>query len=300
MRMSGITNNRKKLFIAPVHGFCNGVRRALKCVHDLLPEQAGNLYVYNEIVHNTFVVNELKRSQVKFTCDLEEIPSGSTVVWSAHGVPPQLVKAACDKHLQCVDATCPLVQKLHDIAAEHSGAGDMVIFIGHRNHPETVGVLGCGDITLVSTAGECKDLPEIAADRKVIVLTQTTLCSEDVENITAELRKRYPALELISSICYATGERQQAVKELVNKYHAEHVIVIGSSNSSNSRRLCETAEKCGITAQLIDDPQEIRNLDLNAISSLGITAGASAPEELLMQAVEILQKQHNFELCKEQ
>ena len=297
--MPETVNNRKKLFIAPVHGFCNGVRRALKCVQDLLPEHAGKLYVYNEIVHNNFVINKLKEQQVKFANDLEQIPPGSTVVWSAHGVPPQLVKAAQAKQLHCVDATCPLVQKLHDLAGKHSADGDAVIFIGHKNHPETVGVLGCGNITLISNAGECRSLPEFAPGQKVTVLTQTTLCGEDVEKIIAELRKRYPALELLSSICYATGERQQAVKELVNKYRAEHVLVIGSPNSSNSRRLCETAEKCGASAQLIDDPQEIAGLDFSNITRLGITAGASAPEELLTRALEILQKQHNLKLCEE-
>ena len=297
--MSVKVNNCKKVFIAPVHGFCNGVRRALKCVYDLLPEHSGKLYVYNEIVHNRFVVNDLKKLQVEFTGDLAQIPPGSTVVWSAHGVPPQLVKAAQAGGLHCVDATCPLVQKLHDLAAGCSAAGDAVIFIGHKNHPETVGVLGCGDIMLVSSVEDCSSLPEFDSQRKVTVLTQTTLCSEDVKKIVEELQKRYPSLELLSGICYATNERQQAVKKLVSEYRAEHILVIGSPNSSNSRRLCETAEKCGVSAQLIDDPQEITSLDLSAVTRLGITAGASAPEELLKQALEILQKQHNFEPGKE-
>lgn len=292
-------DNCKKVFIAPAHGFCNGVRRALKCVHDLLPEHAGKLYIYNEIVHNTFVVNNLKNMQVKFASNLEHIPPRSTVVWSAHGVPPQLVKAARAKDLHCVDATCPLVQKLHDLAARHSGAGDAVIFIGHRNHPETIGVLGCGDIVLVSSVEDCRALPEFDLQRKIIVLTQTTLCSEDVEKIVEVLKKRYPQLELLSGICYATNERQQSVKELVKNHCVEHILVIGSPNSSNSRRLCETAEKCGVSAQLIDDPQEIADLDLSKVIRLGITSGASAPEELLLQALEILQKQHNFEPYEE-
>ncbi|MBO5923197.1 MAG: 4-hydroxy-3-methylbut-2-enyl diphosphate reductase [Lentisphaeria bacterium] len=289
----------KKLFIARVHGFCNGVQRALKCVYDLLPEQANKVYVYNEIVHNSFVVNELKSHGVQFTKDLDLIPPHSTVVWSAHGVPPQLVESARQKQLVCVDATCPLVQKVHDLAKQHSAAGNAVIFIGHKNHPETVGVIGCGDIIPVSTPEDCETLPAFAPERKVTVLTQTTLCWEDVEKIIDKLRERYPALELLSGICYATGERQSAVKELVEKYGTEHILVIGSPNSSNSRRLCETAEKCGATAQLIDAPQEIAALDLSHVKKLGITAGASAPEILLEQAISILKEQHNFDLYGE-
>lgn len=293
------TDNSKKLFVARVHGFCNGVQRALKCVQDLLPEHSGKLYVYNEIVHNSFVVNSLKNKGVKFTKDLSQIPPHSTVVWSAHGVPPQLVEEAQLKQLVCVDATCPLVQKVHDLAKQHSAAGNAVIFIGHKNHPETVGVLGCGDIALVSTLEDCENLPDIAPERKVTVLTQTTLCREDVEKIIRRLEERYPALELLSGICYATSERQQAVKELVEKYKVSHILVVGSPNSSNSRRLCETAEKCGADAQLIDDPAEIAALDFSHVKNLGITAGASAPEILLEQALTILQKQHKFDLFEE-
>ena len=268
-------------------------------MHDLLPEHAGKLYVYNEIVHNSFVVNELKNKGVNFAKSLSQIPPYSTVVWSAHGVPPELVEAAHVKNLDCVDATCPLVQKVHDLAKQHSAAGNAVIFIGHKNHPETVGVLGCGNIMLVSSLEDCNNLPEITSGRKVTVLTQTTLCREDVEKIINCLEKQYPNLELLSGICYATSERQQAVKALVQQHKTEYVLVIGSPNSSNSRRLCETAQNCGASAELIDDPQEIAALDLKHVKRLGITAGASAPEILLEQAVEILQKQHNFYLCEE-
>ena len=289
----------KKLFTARVCGFCNGVQRALKCVHDLLPEHAGKVYVYNEIVHNSFVVNELKKQGVQFTHNLAQIPPHNIIVWSAHGVPPQLIEEAHQKQLVCVDATCPLVQKVHDLAKKHSADGNAVLFIGHKNHPETVGVLGCGDIIPISSLEDCDKLPDIAQDRKVTVLTQTTLCREDVEEIIDKLKKRYPALELLSGICYATSERQTAVRELVQYHGAEHILVIGSPNSSNSRRLCETAEKCGVSAQLIDDPQEIADLDLSAIKTIGITAGASAPEILLKQAIDILKNQHNFDLYEE-
>ena len=297
--MANTCNNGKKLFIARIHGFCNGVQRALKCVHDLLPEHGGKLYVYNEIVHNSFVVNELRSKGVQFVSDILQIPPHSTVVWSAHGVPPQLLEAAALKNLDCVDATCPLVQKVHDLAKQHSAAGHVVIFIGHEKHPETVGVLGCGNIILVSSAEDCKKLPDFGSERKVIVLSQTTLCAEDVENIIGCLKEKYPALELLSGICYATGERQQAVRELVAKYHTEHILVIGSPNSSNSRRLCEIAGKCGATAQLIDDPEDISDLDLSRVNNLGITAGASAPDVLLQRALDILQDKHGFKLYEE-
>ena len=291
-------NNRKKLFIAQPHGFCNGVRRALKCVQDLLPEHAGKVYVYNEIVHNTFVVNKLRNSGVNFTQSLDAIPPDSIVVWSAHGIPPQLAAEAQAKNLQTVDATCPLVQKLHDLAGEHSTAGDVVIFIGHKNHPETVGVLGCGDIRLVSTIEDCQKLPELSPEQKVTVLTQTTLCRSDVENIIGKLKEHYKNLHLLSGICYATSERQQAVRELIKNHNAESVLVIGSPNSSNSRRLCETAENCGVQAQLIDDPREIAALEFANVERLGLTAGASAPEILLEQAVNILKEKHGFDLCE--
>ena len=293
-------NNRKKLFIAQPHGFCNGVRRALKCVEDLLPEYAGRVYVYNEIVHNSFVVNKLKNSGVSFTQNLDAIPPDSIVVWSAHGIPPQLAAEAREKNLQTVDATCPLVQKVHDLAREHSAAGDVVIFIGHQNHPETVGVLGCGNILPVSTIEDCRKLPELSPEQKVTVLTQTTLCWGDVEKIIGKLKERYKNLHLLSGICYATSERQQAVKELIKNFHAEYILVIGSPNSSNSRRLCETAKNCGAQARLIDDPQEIAALEFANVERLGLTAGASAPETLLEQAVNILKEKHGFDLYEVQ
>ena len=291
-------NNCKKLFIAQPHGFCNGVRRALKCVEDLLPEHAGKVYVYNEIVHNTFIVNKLKNSGVNFTQNLNEIPPDSIVVWSAHGIPPQLAAEAHAQKLQTVDATCPLVQKVHELAREHSAAGDVVIFIGHPNHPETVGVLGCGNIRLVSTIEDCQHLPELSPEQKVTVLTQTTLCRSDVEKIIGKLKERYKNLQLLSGICYATSERQQAVKELIKNFHAEYILVIGSPNSSNSRRLCETAKNCGAQARLIDDPQEIAALEFANVERLGLTAGASAPETLLEQAVNILKEKYGFDLCE--
>ena len=290
----------RKLFIASSHGFCNGVRRALECVEELLKSPSGKqpVYIYNEIVHNSFIVNDLKSRGVGFVHSLDEIPDNSVVVWSAHGVPPQLEAAAAARGLQTVDATCPLVKKVHNSAQAHSQAGDAVIFIGHAKHPETVGVLGCGDIYCVGSVEDCAALPDFEPSRKIVILTQTTWYSEDIARIIEVLKKRYGSLEMASGICYATTERQKAVRDLLETDGIQALIVIGSPNSSNSNRLCDVARSHNAEAFLVDDPQELCSMDLEKFSRIGITAGASAPENLLKQAVEILTSTHNYTLVR--
>ena len=289
----------RQLFIAEVHGFCNGVRRALKTVERLLSEErSGKVYVFNEIVHNNFVVNELKKRNVQFVRTLDDVPPDATLVWSAHGVPPELKKQASARHIHSVDATCPLVQKVQDLAAEHTAAGHAVIFIGHRSHPETVGVMGCGKVYGVSNADDIADLPDFA-NQNITVLTQTTLCAVEVANLLEMLKKRYADLQIFSGICYATGERQQAVRDLIDRKHIDTLLVIGSPRSSNSNRLCEVARSMGVTAYLVDDPSDIKNMDFPDNCRLGITAGASAPEILLNKACSILIEKHKFLLIKE-
>ena len=286
----------RKLFIATPHGFCNGVRSALECVENLLRDlpENGKVYVYNEIVHNSFVVNNLKSRNVQFIHSLDDIPAGSTVVWSAHGVAPAMEAAARAKGLQIKDATCPRVKKLHLLALQHCQNNDIVIFAGHRNHPETVGVMGCGNIYCVSSVEDCEQLPDFPPEQHIVMLTQTTWCRSDVEKLAAVLQKRFPQLEQISDICYATSERQQAVLELIQQKNIDQLLVIGSPHSSNSQRLCETAQRHNVPAMLIDDPENIRQLNFERTENLGISAGASAPELLLEKALEILTTRHNF------
>ena len=287
-----------ELFIASHLGFCNGVRRALERVQQQINSQkpGQTLYIYNEIVHNSFIVEQLKKQGVQFIHSLDEITHPAPVVWSAHGVPPSLDRLARTRELIIIDATCPLVQRIHDLATEHCRQNDLVIFIGHQRHPETVGVLGCGPVHCVSTPDECLQLPAPDAGQKVVVLTQTTWCADDIAEILAVLQSRYSSLQVLSNICYATAERQQAVQELIQQHHIEHLLVIGSPNSSNSNRLCEVARHHGISAVLVDDPTEIKLMDFSRRPRLGISAGASAPEILLEQALEILQTQHNYHI----
>ena len=291
----------KLLFIASKLGFCNGVRKALDAVEEILQHNSSNepVYIYNEIVHNSFVVNDLKARGVKFVYDLDDVPDHSRVIWSAHGVPPELESRARARDLLIKDATCPLVKRLHDLASHHSNCGDAVIFIGHAGHPETIGVLGCGNIYCVSTASDCLALPEFSAERKIVVLTQTTWCSSEIDSLLAILKKRFPNLILAGGICYATGERQQAVRELIEKHHIEQLIVIGSPKSSNSNRLCDVAAADSVAAELVDDPDELLQMDLSNVRRIGVTAGASAPEILLERALKILTEKHKFKLFEE-
>ena len=290
---------QRQLFVAEVHGFCNGVRRALDTVEKLLTADNGSkVCVFNEIVHNNFVVDSLKKRGVSFVQSLDEVPPGATLVWSAHGVPPELKREAEKHNISTVDATCPLVQKVQNLAAERTAAGEEVIFIGHRNHPETVGVMGCGKVRCVSNETDIAELPDFAC-RRVAVLTQTTLCADEVKNLLEMLKKRYAALQVFSGICYATGERQQAVRDLIGQKNIDTLLVIGSPRSSNSNRLCEVARKQGIEAYLVDAPDDIKQMDFPEKCRVGITAGASAPEILMESACNILINEHNFELIKE-
>jgi 4-hydroxy-3-methylbut-2-enyl diphosphate reductase len=290
-----------KLFKASRMGFCNGVREALKCVEQLLenPPPGKVICVYNEIVHNNFVVKSLKERGIRFVRQLDEVPANGVIVWSAHGVSPRLQAEAARRNLIAVDATCPLVKRLHELATEYSQQGAAVIFIGHKNHPETEGVLGCGRVYCVSAVEDCSKLPEFPATQKLILLTQTTWCADDIAVITAELQKRYPQIRTVSGICYATGERQQAVRELIVDKKIELLLVTGSPSSSNTRRLCEVSERMGVHAVLIDDPAELLALDLEKYKRIGLTAGASAPGILIDRAVEILQSRHNLILDEE-
>jgi 4-hydroxy-3-methylbut-2-enyl diphosphate reductase len=296
--MSGNTKKEHLLFTASKLGFCNGVRRALEAVEDILCENQGktSVYIFNEIVHNTFIVNNLKQRGVTFIHSLDEVPDSSVIIWSAHGVPPELEDRARARNLIIKDATCPLVKRLHNLASEYSQRGDAVIFIGHAGHPETIGVLGCGDIYCVSDESDCDNLPDFPEHQQISLLTQTTLCRSEIEGIQQKLQKRYPQLQTAGGICYATAERQQAVRDLIEHDNIEQLIVIGSPRSSNSNRLCDVARQYNVPAILVDDPEELANLELTNIYRLGLTAGASAPEILLDKALKILTEKHHYKI----
>lgn len=276
----------KKIILASPRGFCAGVCRALAAAEEVLKSRELPVYVLHEIVHNDYVVNSLRRRGMKFVDDLAEVPSGATVIFSAHGVPAQIEEQALQRGLQVVDATCPLVKKIHNLAGRYLAEGYSIILIGHRTHPEIIGTLGqiAGQAVIVESVSEVASLPSM---NKVVYLIQTTLSDEETEPVIKALTDRFPGIVNGGGICYATRNRQQAVRELCN--HCSHVLIIGSAKSSNSNRLYELALRCGVTAQLINGPDDIDMELLPSDGAVGISAGASAPEILVEQTVKRLQ-----------
>lgn len=261
--------------------------RAIDIVALVLETFGPPVYVKHQIVHNRHVVSDFEQKGVIFVEDLEKVPEGSRVVFSAHGSPPSLKDEAKKKNLQIIDAVCPLVSKVHLEAKKYSQEGYFIFYIGHRGHPEPVGVLGqvpAGAAVLIETADEAMRI-EPPQTEKLIVLTQTTLSFDDTKEIINCLKNRF--VNLIQppayDICYATQNRQNAVKALAEK--TDLILVIGSKESSNSNRLREVAEKQGTTAYLIDDVTKIKNEWLDGVQSLGVTAGASAPDYLVKNVI---------------
>ncbi len=275
----------KKIILASPRGFCAGVRRALEAVEEVLESWELPVYVLHEIVHNDYVVNSLRRRGMKFVDELDEIPAGATVIFSAHGVPEAIEDQARERGLQIVDATCPLVKKIHDLARKYLDDGYSIILIGHRAHPEIIGTLGRVDglAAVVENAAEVANLPPMD---KAVYLIQTTLSNEETEPVIEALKKRFPGIVNGGGICYATRNRQQAVRELCN--HCDHILIIGSAKSSNSNRLYELALRRGISAQMINGPEDIDMSLLPPDGTVGISAGASAPEILVEQTVNRL------------
>lgn len=282
----------KKLHIASPLGFCAGVRRAVNTVEAMLNSSCGQtLYVYNEIVHNTTVVESFRQRKVVFVKSVSEVPEGETLIFSAHGVSKEVEQAALKRNLSLIDATCPLVTSLHMQARHLAEAGDYVVLIGHPNHPEVIGTLGQlpedYPKLVIESAEEVSTLPTPQVGQQVKVLVQTTLNSEAINPVLASLKTRFDYVELCGSHCYATENRQNAVRVLAE--HSEYILIIGSPHSSNSKQLCQVAKQSGCRATLIDNPSEIDLASLANISNLGISAGASAPPELLEQTIAILQ-----------
>ena len=276
-----------RLLLAAPRGFCAGVDRAIEIVELALQRYGAPVYVRHEIVHNRFVVDSLKDKGAVFVEELDEVPDGAPVVFSAHGVPKAVPEAATTRGLDWLDATCPLVSKVHRQAERQIEAGRHIVFIGHKGHPEVIGTLGQvpeGTITLVETVADVAGL-EFAADTPLAFLTQTTLSVDDTAEIVTALRVRFPQIvgPKAEDICYATSNRQAAVKVIAPE--CQLVLVIGAPNSSNSVRLVEVAERCGARSRLVQRGADIEAAWLEGVDVLGLTAGASAPEELIQEVI---------------
>ena len=276
-----------RLLIAAPRGFCAGVDRAILIVERAIEQYGAPVYVRHEIVHNRFVVDTLKAKGAVFVEELDQVPDGVPVVFSAHGVPKAVPAAATARGLDWLDATCPLVSKVHRQAERHIEAGRHILFIGHKGHPEVIGTFGqvpAGSITLVETVEDVAALA-LPPDAPLAFLTQTTLSVDDTAAIVVALRARFPAIAgpKAEDICYATSNRQAAVKRIAAD--CELVLVIGAPNSSNSLRLVEVAERLGTPARLIQRAAEIAPDWLDGVATLGLTAGASAPEALVREVV---------------
>ena len=280
-----------QVFLASPRGFCAGVVRAIDIVNLALEIYGTPLYVLNEIVHNAHVVKDFRNKGVHFVHSLDDVPAGGRVIFSAHGISPEVRNRAAAKQLQTIDATCPLVTKVHLEALRYRRQNYTIILIGHRDHEEVAGTMGeaPGHIQLVGSVEEVDQL-NLPADAKIAYLTQTTLSLDDTREIIERLRLRYPHIEgpNVNDICYATQNRQNAVRQLTQV--APVVLVIGSANSSNSNRLVEVAEKSGARAYLINEATMIDSAWLKNASSIGVTAGASTPEFLIHQVIETLQQ----------
>ncbi len=282
------------ILLANPRGFCAGVDRAIEIVDRALALFGAPIYVRHEVVHNTFVVDGLRTKGAVFVEELDAVPDGATVIFSAHGVSPAVRNEAERRGLRVFDATCPLVTKVHMEVARYSQAGRECILIGHAGHPEVEGSMGQfdtrqgGHLYLVETVEDVKKL-KIIHPQTLCFVTQTTLSMDDTADIIDALRARFPTIHgpRKDDVCYATQNRQDAVKELVSK--VDLLLVVGSRNSSNSNRLREVAEKQGVPAYLIDNAEAIQHEWLDGCECIGLSAGASAPEVLVAQVIQRLQ-----------
>jgi 4-hydroxy-3-methylbut-2-enyl diphosphate reductase len=284
------------LHLAAPRGFCAGVDRAIKIVELAIEKWGAPVYVRHEIVHNKFVVDGLRAKGAVFVEELDECPPDRPVIFSAHGVPKSVPQAAEARKMVYVDATCPLVSKVHIEAARHSEAGLQMVMIGHEGHPETVGTMGQlpeGEVLLVETPEDVAGLMPRDPDRLAYV-TQTTLSVDDTADVVAALKARFPAIvgPHKEDICYATTNRQDAVKAMAPQCDA--ILVVGAPNSSNSKRLVEVGARAGCKyAQLVQRADDIDWRSLSGIGSVGITAGASAPEVLIEEVIDAFKERYD-------
>lgn len=296
-----MSNPPLTLYLAAPRGFCAGVDRAIKIVEMALQKWGAPVYVRHEIVHNKFVVDRLRDLGAVFVEELDECPDDRPVIFSAHGVPKAVPAEAAKREMIYVDATCPLVSKVHIEAERHHRNGLQMIMIGHEGHPETVGTMGQlpeGEVLLVETVEDVATV-EVRDPEKLAFVTQTTLSVDDTIDIVAALKDRFPAIvgPHKEDICYATTNRQEAVKAIASKCDA--LLVVGAPNSSNSKRLVEVASREGCDyAQLVQRATDIDWRALDGIKTLGITAGASAPEVLINEVIDAFRER--FDTAVEQ
>jgi 4-hydroxy-3-methylbut-2-enyl diphosphate reductase len=283
-----------KVLLASPRGFCAGVNMAIESLDLALATLEPPIYVYHEIVHNKYVVDHFRGRGVTFVDDLAEVPRGATLLFSAHGVSPEVRRHARERNLRAIDATCPLVTKVHLEAIKYAQAGYTILLIGHEGHDEVIGTMGEAPeaILLVETPEEVAGL-QIADERKVAYLTQTTLSVDDANRIISRLKQRFPHITAPpkDDICYATQNRQEAVSLLAAE--ADVAIVLGSQNSSNSQRLAELARERGIPAYLVDGPTDLQPEWFDGVDTVLVTAGASAPETVVGECLEWLRERYD-------
>ncbi len=296
-----MTKPQLTLYLAAPRGFCAGVDRAIKIVEMALAKWGAPVFVRHEIVHNKYVVDDLRAKGAVFVEELEECPDDRPVIFSAHGVPKSVPAEAAKRDMLYVDATCPLVSKVHIEAERHHASGLQIIMIGHAGHPETVGTMGQlpeGEVLLVETPADVATL-NVRDPAGLAFVTQTTLSVDDTIDIVAALQKRFPAIKgpHKEDICYATTNRQEAVKAMAHK--ADAMLVVGAPNSSNSRRLVEVGTRAGCSySQLVQRATDIDWRALEGIRSIGITAGASAPEVLVDEVIAALQARYDVTMVE--
>lgn len=291
-----MTTKPLTLYLAAPRGFCAGVDRAIKIVEMALEKWGAPVFVRHEIVHNKFVVDALREKGAVFVEELDECPDDRPVIFSAHGVPKSVPAAAAKREMIYVDATCPLVSKVHIEAERHSANGLQIIMIGHEGHPETVGTMGqlpAGEVLLVEEPSDVATL-NVRDPEQLAYVTQTTLSVDDTADVVQALKARFPAIKgpHKEDICYATTNRQESVKAMAAKTDA--MLVVGAPNSSNSRRLVEVGAKAGCSyAQLVQRASDIDWRALEGIQSIGITAGASAPDVLITEVIDAFKERYD-------
>jgi 4-hydroxy-3-methylbut-2-en-1-yl diphosphate reductase len=291
---------RKKIILLRPRGFCAGVVRAIDVVKIVLNLYGAPVYVRKEIVHNRHVVDELRQAGAVFVDELSEVPEGARVIFSAHGVSPAVRHEAEQRNLQVIDATCPLVTKVHLEAVRFARQDYTIILIGHSGHDEVIGTLGeAPESTMLVSSVADVDRLEVKDPKKISYLTQTTLSLDETKDIVARLQERFPAIKgpKTQDICYATENRQLGVKAVVPL--TDVLLVVGSQNSSNSRRLVEVCENEGVPAYLVDDSGEVNPSWLEGIHTVAVTAGASAPENLVQELIQSLETQFGFDFMEE-
>ena len=281
--------SNKTIYLAQPRGFCAGVERAILIVEEALRKYGAPIYVRHEIIHNAYVVKDFESRGVIFINELDAVPQGAILIFSAHGVSKAIRYEADERQFQIFDATCPLVAKVHAEVVRLKERGYQIIMIGHRGHPEVEGTMGQVDSS-IHLIEHVQDVDQLSFKENELIayVTQTTLSVDETQEITAALMKKYPQIHAPKrqDICYATQNRQDAVKAMLP--HVDVVIVVGSQNSSNSKRLQELASSMNVPAYLVDDPKQIRAEWFQAINSVGVTAGASAPEALTAQIIEAI------------